>query len=72
MWTAAQSRDFISVEDVVAVNLHFLDNPGTSGIFNCGTGRAQPFNDVAAAVVNTLRAERAGPGCRWRSWWNWT
>ena len=32
--------------------------PGTSGIFNCGTGRAQPFNDVAAAVVNTLRAER--------------
>ena len=57
-----QSRDFISVEDVVAVNLHFLDNPGTSGIFNCGTGRAQPFNDVAAAVVNTLRAERGEAG----------
>ncbi|WP_459617996.1 ADP-glyceromanno-heptose 6-epimerase [Bordetella sp. 2513F-2] len=57
----AQSRDFISVEDVVAVNLHFLDNPGQSGIFNCGTGRAQPFNDVAAAVVNTLRAERGEP-----------
>jgi len=53
-----QSRDFISVEDVVAVNLHFLDHPETSGIFNCGTGRAQPFNDVAAAVVNTLREER--------------
>jgi len=53
-----QSRDFISVEDVVAVNLHFLDNPGKSGIFNCGTGRAQPFNDVAAAVVNTLLAEQ--------------
>jgi ADP-L-glycero-D-manno-heptose 6-epimerase len=53
-----QSRDFISVDDVVAVNLHFLDNPQTSGIFNCGTGRAQPFNDVAMAVVNTLREER--------------
>ncbi|MEN5157095.1 ADP-glyceromanno-heptose 6-epimerase [Achromobacter spanius] len=53
-----QSRDFISVEDVVAVNLHFLDHPEQSGIFNCGTGKAQPFNDVAAAVVNTLRAER--------------
>jgi len=53
-----QSRDFISVEDVVAVNLHFLDHPRVSGIFNCGTGRAQPFNDVAAAVVNTLRAEQ--------------
>lgn len=53
-----QSRDFISVQDVVAVNLHFLDHPEKSGIFNCGTGRAQPFNDVAAAVVNTLRAEK--------------
>ncbi|PWF23023.1 ADP-glyceromanno-heptose 6-epimerase [Corticimicrobacter populi] len=53
-----QSRDFISVEDVVAVNLHFLDNPDVSGIFNCGTGRAQPFNDIAVAVVNTLRAEQ--------------
>jgi ADP-L-glycero-D-manno-heptose 6-epimerase len=53
-----QSRDFISVEDVVAVNLYFLDNPQCVGIYNCGTGRAQPFNDVAAAVVNTLRAEQ--------------
>ncbi|HEY0297567.1 MAG TPA: ADP-glyceromanno-heptose 6-epimerase [Bordetella sp.] len=53
-----QRRDFISVEDVVAVNLYFLDHPEQSGIFNCGTGRAQPFNDVAAAVVNALRAER--------------
>ncbi len=53
-----QRRDFISVEDVVAVNLHFLDHPEISGVFNCGTGRAQPFNDVAAAVVNTLRAEQ--------------
>lgn len=50
-----QMRDFISVDDVVSVNLHFLDNPGSSGIFNCGTGRAQPFNDVACAVINTLR-----------------
>lgn len=53
-----QSRDFISVEDVVAVNLYFLDHPEKSGIFNCGSGRAQPFNDVARAVVNTLREER--------------
>lgn len=50
-----QSRDFISVDDVVAVNLWFLQNPQKSGIFNLGTGRAQPFNDVAAAVVNTAR-----------------
>lgn len=50
-----QMRDFISVHDVVDVNLHFLDHPETSGVFNCGTGRAQPFNDVAAAVVNAMR-----------------
>ncbi len=53
----AQSRDFVSVEDVVKVNLHFLDHPELSGIFNLGTGRAQPFNDIAAAVVNTCRAQ---------------
>jgi ADP-L-glycero-D-manno-heptose 6-epimerase len=50
-----QMRDFISVDDVVAVNLWFLDHPEKSGIFNLGTGRAQPFNDVAHAVVNTLQ-----------------
>ncbi|NOL49545.1 ADP-glyceromanno-heptose 6-epimerase [Pelistega europaea] len=49
-----QSRDFISVEDVVKVNLFFLDHPEKSGIFNCGTGRAQPFNDVARAVISHL------------------
>ncbi|OXR49640.1 MULTISPECIES: ADP-glyceromanno-heptose 6-epimerase [unclassified Pusillimonas] len=53
-----QQRDFIFIDDVVSVNLHFLDHPEVSGIFNCGTGRAQPFNDVAAAVVNTMRTER--------------
>ena len=53
-----QTRDFISVDDVVAVNLWFLLHPQKSGIFNLGTGRAQPFNDVAAAVVNASRAAR--------------
>jgi ADP-L-glycero-D-manno-heptose 6-epimerase len=51
----AQMRDFISVDDVVAVNLWFFDHPTKSGIFNLGTGRAQPFNDVAHAVVSTLQ-----------------
>lgn len=50
-----QMRDFIHIDDVVDVNLHFLDHSLKSGIFNCGTGRAQPFNDVAMTVVNTLR-----------------
>jgi ADP-L-glycero-D-manno-heptose 6-epimerase len=50
-----QQRDFVFIDDVVAVNLWFLDHPEKSGIFNLGTGRAQPFNDVATAVVNALR-----------------
>ena len=50
-----QRRDFVSVEDVVKVNLFFLDNNHVSGIFNLGTGRSQSFNDVAVATVNTLR-----------------
>ena len=53
-----QQRDFISVEDVVKVNLHFLDHPEKSGIFNLGTGRAQSFNEVAMAVVNTCRTHQ--------------
>ncbi len=51
-----QRRDFVSVEDVVRVNLYFLQNPGVSGIYNCGTGAAQSFNDVAVATVNACRA----------------
>jgi ADP-L-glycero-D-manno-heptose 6-epimerase len=50
-----QERDFVFIDDVVAVNLWFLDHPDRCGIFNLGTGRAQPFNDVATAVVNALR-----------------
>ena len=46
-----QLRDFVYVDDVVAVNLWFLDNPTASGIFNLGTGKSQPFNDVAKAVL---------------------
>lgn len=51
-------RDFVAVEDVVRINLHFLEHPERSGIFNLGSGRAQPFNDVALAVINSLRAQR--------------
>ena len=50
-----QLRDFVSIEDVVKVNMHFLDHPQHGGIFNLGTGQAQSFNDVAVATINTLR-----------------
>jgi len=63
-----QRRDFVYVDDVVAVNLWLLDHPGASGVFNCGTGRAQTFNQLAAAVINASQgtrrtvAELAGEG----------
>jgi ADP-L-glycero-D-manno-heptose 6-epimerase len=47
-----QRRDFIYVEDTVEVKLWLMENPHISGIFNVGTGRAQPFNDVARAVIS--------------------
>lgn len=43
-------RDFIYVDDVVAVNLWFWQQQ-KSGIFNCGTGRAESFQAVADAVL---------------------
>ena len=51
-----QMRDFVFIDDVVAVNLWFFDHPTETGIFNLGSGRAQPFNDVAHSVVNSMRA----------------
>jgi ADP-L-glycero-D-manno-heptose 6-epimerase len=56
-----QRRDFVHVDDVANVNLHFLERPEVSGVFNCGTGRAQSFNDVATAVINTVRAADGQP-----------
>ena len=56
-----QSRDFVFIEDVVAVNMYFLEHPECEGIFNLGTGRAQPFNDVAVATVNACRQLEGKP-----------
>lgn len=47
-----QSRDFVYVGNVVDVNLWFLDNPQASGIFNLGTGRAEPFKAIGEAVID--------------------
>ncbi len=56
-----QRRDFIHVDDVVNVNLYFLEHREVSGVYNCGTGRAQAFNDVAVAVANGVRRSRGEP-----------
>ncbi len=54
-----QRRDFICVDDVVAVNLWFLERRNVSGVFNCGTGRAQSFNRVAVAAINSVHGTQA-------------
>ncbi|GJM05272.1 MAG: ADP-L-glycero-D-manno-heptose-6-epimerase [marine bacterium B5-7] len=47
-----QLRDFISVDDVVDVNLWLMSKPDVSGIFNVGTGQPNSFNNVANAVID--------------------
>ena len=49
-----QKRDFIYVKDVVKVNLWFWKNNGPSGIYNCGTGKAHTYNEVAQSVIQAL------------------
>ncbi|EQD69938.1 ADP-L-glycero-D-manno-heptose-6-epimerase, partial [mine drainage metagenome] len=63
-----QERDFVWVNDVVAVNLWAFEHGAVSGVFNLGSGRAQPFNDIAVSTVNSLRALAASRPCRWRRW----
>ncbi len=46
-----QVRDFVYVEDVCKVNYWFFEHKGPSGVYNCGTGRAEPFLNVAKAVI---------------------
>ena len=55
-----QRRDFVYVGDVVKANMDFLESR-RSGIYNLGTGRAQTFNELAAATVNACRALEGKP-----------
>ena len=56
-----QERDFVWVNDVIAVNLWAFEHGAISGVFNLGSGRAQPFNDIAVSTVNSLRALAGEP-----------
>lgn len=49
-----QERDFIYVRDAVAMTIFFLDNPSINGIFNCGTGVARTWLDLARAVFSAM------------------
>ncbi len=50
-------RDFVHVDDIAAVNLHFL-NHDRSGIFNCGTGIARSFLELGELVAGNLEGAR--------------
>ncbi|MBA4378386.1 MAG: ADP-glyceromanno-heptose 6-epimerase [Gemmatimonas sp.] len=52
-----QVRDFLDVRDAVDVVLWLLDRPAVNGLFNCGTGEARSWNDLAAAVFAALGRE---------------
>ena len=52
-----QKRDFIYVKDAVAVTLHFAEHRQHSGLFNCGTGIARTWKDLATAVFSAMGRE---------------
>jgi ADP-L-glycero-D-manno-heptose 6-epimerase len=54
-----QMRDFIYVDDAVAVVRWLLDTPAVSGLFNVGTGKARSFRDLIAAMFGALGREPA-------------
>ena len=52
-----QLRDFIYVEDVVAVCYWLMENHVASGLYNLGTGKARTFNDLTNATFAAMGKE---------------
>lgn len=52
-----QKRDFIYVDDAVAVVRWLLESPAVSGLFNVGTGQARSFRDMIIAMFDALKRE---------------
>ncbi len=52
-----QLRDFVYVNDVADVLVHFMKNPGYSGLYNLGTGKARSFLDLTIATFNAMGRE---------------
>jgi len=49
-----QRRDFVSVEDVVDVNLFFAMGNRKGGLYNVGTGCSRSFNEIAQIWISHL------------------
>jgi ADP-L-glycero-D-manno-heptose 6-epimerase len=54
-----QLRDFVYVDDCIAVILWLLENPSVCGLFNVGTGIARSWLDLATAMFAACGRERA-------------
>ena len=52
-----QRRDFIYVDDAVAVVRWLMQTPQVSGIFNVGTGKGRSFRDLISALFRSLGLE---------------
>jgi len=52
-----QMRDFVYVKDAVDVTLWFVDHPNANGLFNCGTGKARTWVDLASATFRAMGRE---------------
>ena len=57
--SAEMKRDFVWVGDCVDALLWAYDHPSGNGVYNCGSGQAQSFDDVAAAVFAAMKLEPA-------------
>jgi len=49
-----QKRDFIYIKDAVRIMYDLFCDPGKTGIFNLGTGKARSWNDLAGAMFGAL------------------
>ena len=52
-----QQRDFVYVDDAVAVMRWLIDHVQVSGIFNVGTGASRSFRDLVIALFHALGRE---------------
>ena len=52
-----QMRDFLYVKDAVKMVLFFIDNPQVNGLYNIGSGKAETWNTLAAAIFEGMKRD---------------
>lgn len=52
-----QMRDFVWVDDCADVMVWMLKSASVAGVYNCGSGTARSFNDLARAVFVAMEKE---------------